>query len=299
MKTIKILFLAADPRGSTSLKLDEEIRKITHKVRLSNYRDNVNIVSAWAVRPDDLLQCLNQHQPQIVHFSGHGTSTGEIILVDDNLNSKPVSTTALKALFNTLKDNIQVVLLNSCYSQIQAKVINEVIDYVIGMNAAVGDEAAIVFAASFYRALGFNRTVQEAFDQAKTALLLEGIPDQDVPVLLVRQGVSSARKILVEESEPWLELKQTDIGICRPMWGFRQKTSSHILFGCNLSFYNRTPRTIQFQVSRLLFGQRELECGDRILVRASDSGYYIPNLYPVAGVGLNIEIDYRVENYSN
>lgn len=190
MENVRTLFLAANPKGTTQLALDNEIRQITSKIRMSDGRDVLEVVAAWAVRPDDLLQYLNQYKPRIVHFSGHGSSAGEIILVDDSGSAKPVSPQALKALFTTLKDNIQIVLLNACYSHIQAEAIRQVIDYVVGMDAAIGDEAASVFAASFYRALGFERTVQEAFDQARTALLLEGIPEENTPELLIRAGVS-------------------------------------------------------------------------------------------------------------
>jgi ribulose bisphosphate carboxylase small subunit len=197
MTKIRTLFLAANPKDTTQLAIDDEIREITYKIRLSEGRDVLEVVSAWAVRPDDLLQYLNQYKPQIVHFSGHGNDIGEIILVDNNGDAKPVSKYALKALFTTLKDSIQIVVLNACYSRIQGEAINEAIDYVIGMNTAIGDRAAIIFAASFYRAIGFERSVQEAFDQATTALLLEGIPEENTPELLIKQGVSSHKKIYV------------------------------------------------------------------------------------------------------
>jgi len=192
---VKILFLGANPENTVKLALDGEIREITYKIRLSEGRELLDIESVWAVRPDDLLQYLNQYKPQIVHFSGHGSTAGEIILQDNRGNAKPVNQKALKALFLTLKDNIQIVVLNACYSTIQSQEINKVIDYVIGMNAAIGDEAAIVFAAAFYRAIGFNRTVQEAFDQGKTALLLEGISEENTPDLLIRDGVSPCKTI--------------------------------------------------------------------------------------------------------
>jgi hypothetical protein len=57
------------------------------------------------------------------------------------------------------------------------------------MRAPIGDQAAITLAAASYSALGFRRTVQEAFDQATTALLLRGMPDHPVPELIVRPGV--------------------------------------------------------------------------------------------------------------
>jgi prefoldin subunit 5 len=69
---ITVLFLAANPIDQSSLRLDEEHRTIVGKLRASEYRDAVNLISRWAARPGDLQQELNEHQPHIVHFSGHG-----------------------------------------------------------------------------------------------------------------------------------------------------------------------------------------------------------------------------------
>ncbi len=62
--------------------------------------------------------------------------------------------------------------VNCCYSRSQAEAIAEHVDCTVGMNMRIGDRAAIIFAASFYRALGFGRSVREAFEQGKVALLL-------------------------------------------------------------------------------------------------------------------------------
>jgi hypothetical protein len=102
LNKIKVLFLAADP-GTSKLKLDDEIREITNKIRDSKYRDSIELVSYWAVRPGDLIQALNEIKPQIVHFSGHGNSKGEIIVKDINGLPKALSTEAIKSLFKTLK----------------------------------------------------------------------------------------------------------------------------------------------------------------------------------------------------
>ena len=66
MAKCKILFLAANPQGTTQLALDNEIREIEAKIRAADFRDSLQLVSHWAVRPDDLLQFLNQHQPHVV-----------------------------------------------------------------------------------------------------------------------------------------------------------------------------------------------------------------------------------------
>jgi hypothetical protein len=66
------------------------------------------------------------------------------------------------------------------------------------MSDAISDRAAIAFAASFYRALGFGRSVQEAFEQGKVSLGLEGIGEETIPDLLERDGIDAASVVLVD-----------------------------------------------------------------------------------------------------
>ena len=66
---------------------------------------------------------------------------------------------ALARLFALFMDQVGCVLLNGCYTKIQAEVIAQHIPYVIGMNKAIGDQAAIAFAIGFYDALGAGRDV--------------------------------------------------------------------------------------------------------------------------------------------
>ncbi len=105
---------------------------------------------------------------------------------------QPVKLKALVQLFQTLKDNIRVVVLNACWTRPQVEEIAQTIDFAIGMNQPIGDTAAIVFAASFYQAIGFGRTLQEAFDLAKVALLLEGLRQDEIPEMFVRSGASAS-----------------------------------------------------------------------------------------------------------
>jgi hypothetical protein len=200
IKRVRVLLVCANPRGTAALKLDEEVREIEIKVRGSDYRDCIKIITSLAARPDDLLQLLNQHKPHVVHFSGHGSEEEEIVLLGKDGKPQSVSKEALVSLFRTLKDNIRVVMLNACFSEPQASAIIEEIDCAIGMKRAIGDDAAITFAASFYRAVGFGRSVKEAVDQGKTALLLEGILEEQTPVLLNRRGVAPELIFLINPS---------------------------------------------------------------------------------------------------
>jgi SpoVK/Ycf46/Vps4 family AAA+-type ATPase len=198
----RILFLAADPRDWRRLSLDREYREIETKLRAAEYRDSLEFISKWAVRPDDVLQALNEHRPHIVHFSGHGTATDEILLMNDEEQAKPVTTAALTRLFAAFRGEIRLVVLNACFSKSQAQAIVQHVDCAIGMKRAIADKAAIPFAASLYRAIGFGRSVKEAFDQTVAHLAMEGFSDQDSPELLTRHGVDSAEVRLVPAPDP-------------------------------------------------------------------------------------------------
>lgn len=182
--TVRILFLAANPRDTEPLRLDEEMRAIDQALRQSEFRDRFDIKQHWAVRVSDVQSYFLRHTPDIVHFSGHGSASEEIILEDNSGNSQPVSTRALSGLFSVLKDNIRCVVLNACYSEQQAGAIAEDIDCVIGMSKGIGDAAAISFAAAFYQALGYGRNVKTAFDLGCLQIDLESLDEQDIPKLI-------------------------------------------------------------------------------------------------------------------
>ena len=118
---ITVLFLAANPTGTTHLDLNEEFNAIDNEIESCKFRDNFNLEQRFALRADEISKQLLKHNPQIVHFSGHGSEAGEIILQDITVrNPLPVGTLAITKLFSVLKDNIRCVVLNACYSEIQA-----------------------------------------------------------------------------------------------------------------------------------------------------------------------------------
>jgi CheY-like chemotaxis protein len=196
---IKILFLAANPSDTTWLRLYEESRAIEQVLRRAEFRDVFDVKQHWAVRVNDVQGLLLRYKPHIVHFSGHGSESSEIILEDDSGNSSPISVRAMSQLFSVLKDNIRCVVLNACYSEQQATAIAEHIDCVIGMTKAIGDKAAISFAAAFYQALGFGRNVKTAFDLGCVQIDLESLDEQDTPKLLAVR--SNPREIVFVHGE--------------------------------------------------------------------------------------------------
>lgn len=188
-----ILMLAANPRDTDPLRLGEEARTIKERIRQTEFRDRFEVVTEWAVRHTDLSEYLLLYNPQIVHFSGHGNKAGRIILEDATGHGQTVTAEALRRLFRILKDNIRCVVLNACMSITQAEAIVKEIDCVIGMSEKIGDEAAIRFAGGFYRALGYGRSVQTAFELGRNEIDLSKLGEEEKPQLLVRPGVNAAK----------------------------------------------------------------------------------------------------------
>ncbi len=179
MKTI--LILAANPKDTLRLRLDEEVREIEEGLRRSRHRDQFKITSKWAIRPKDLRRALFDEKPEIVHFCGHGQTDG-IELEDEAGNAILVSPGSLAGLFDLCKETIECVVLNACYSQDQVSAISQHIAYVIGMKQGISDKAAMEFAVGFYDALGTGKTYEEAFQFGCNAIRLAGIPQHFVPM---------------------------------------------------------------------------------------------------------------------
>jgi Tfp pilus assembly protein PilF len=193
---MKVLFLAANPAGTTPLALDEEIRKIDAKIQGARHRDQLTLLSHWAVRLDDLSGILMRQQPHVLHFSGHGDTGGEIVLTEEDGSAKPVPPQALAEVLRVLRDNVRVVVLNACYSATLARALVKVIDCAVGMSDAIDDDHAIAFAAEFYQALAFGKSVQQAFDLGAARLLGEGVA-RGLVKLHKRRGVHPAEIVLV------------------------------------------------------------------------------------------------------
>ncbi len=204
----KILILSANPKETTPLRLGEEIREIKEGLKRAKRREQFIIETAEAVRYKDIRRAILDYEPQILHFSGHGigspgqemehdsgerklspvpeyaTESGGLVFEDETGHEKLVDAEALAGLFELFADQLECVVLNACYSEVQARAIAQHIPYVIGMNRDIGDGAAIEFAVGFYDALGAGRPVEFAYQLGCNAIQIAGIAEHLTPVLL-------------------------------------------------------------------------------------------------------------------
>jgi hypothetical protein len=182
-----ILILAANPKNTSPLRLGEEVREIDAGLQRAKKRELFDLKQRWAVRVQEVYQSLLDFKPQIVHFSGHGLGDDGLALEDETGNVRLVDTDAMAKLFELFASHIECVVLNACYSEVQAKAIVKHIPYVIGMNKAIGDKAAIKFATGFYNALGAGESVEFAYKLGCNVIQLEGIPENLTPDLKKKQ----------------------------------------------------------------------------------------------------------------
>ncbi len=208
MNKVKVLFLAADPSDSARLRLGQELRDIRDSLQRSKERDSFLLESRESVRPRDITQAIFDVEPQIVHFSGHGMSTGELCFEDIQGKTQPVQPDALASLFELVSKQVNCVVLNACYSEIQVKAIAKHIPFVIGMNQAIGDKAAIAFAVGFYKALGSGRSFEDAYKFARLEIQLEGIPEHLTPILKLKQSFVSECDVDYSDLQSFLENKE-------------------------------------------------------------------------------------------
>ena len=199
--SVTILFLAATPKNTSSLDLTREVNQIDDTIQIAKFRDQFKLEQRHAVNIKDLQQLLLRFEPQIVHFSGHGSQESAIILEQDDGEAIEVPSQALTNCFrivNADKKNIQCVVLNACYSRRQAKAIRNFIPCVIGMSTAISDHAAIKFSTGFYRALANGLSIQGAFDLGINELDLQNIPESQTPRLETSSDVDPEKIFLIE-----------------------------------------------------------------------------------------------------
>lgn len=197
----KVLVLTANPTGTSPRRLEAEVREIENGLRRSKHRDQFSLVQKWAVRPRDIQRAMLEVDPQIVHFCGHGVEDQGLVFEDDISQLKLISGEALASLFKLFSKKLECVVLNGCYSEIQAEEIAKHVPYVIGMKQSISDIAAVEFAVGFYDALGTNRSFDFSYRSGCAAIQLAGVPEHLTPRLHQGRVSPSAVSTTVEESE--------------------------------------------------------------------------------------------------
>ncbi len=162
-----ILFLSANPSGTDPINVDEELRNLEKELQAVKFRNNIRLVPRHAIRIDDLIRHVTHENPDVIHFSGHGTEAG-ITLCGDEGRTTVVSGQSLRQFLSGR--GVKLVVLNACLTKKQAQEINGVVPAVVGTTMDIRTAAARQFTVAFYRGLGNGHSIEKAFIDGRDAV---------------------------------------------------------------------------------------------------------------------------------
>lgn len=192
----RILILSAEPKDRGRLRLAEEVRNIQEGLERSLNRESFKIDYHPATRIKDIRRKMLDAQPSIVHFCGHGQGEKGITFENEDGSALNVSAAALARFFENFRDTVECVVLNACYSEVQATAIASYIPFVVGINEAIGDKLAIEFSVAFYDALFAKESYEIAYKLACDSIYMLGAPESLKPTLKVGKETSAWDKAL-------------------------------------------------------------------------------------------------------
>lgn len=163
MNTINILFLSAVPTGVPPLELNTEYRKIEDALEDGANASRFRIFRHARIQRQELERTLATFQPQIVHFAGHGTPRGSLLLEAPDGQRWDLDRDTLRTIFRAYAQSVKLAVLNACHSEIAANVLREVVPYVLGNAIEVFDNHALTFSQTFYSALFREESLHRAF----------------------------------------------------------------------------------------------------------------------------------------
>jgi CHAT domain len=181
----KILFLSSEPTDAGALSVNKEYRQIRNELEVSKLKERFLLVNRGAIRPIDFTKEIFNLEPDILHFSGHGTGKSGLCFEDDAGNAILADGESIYGILESAIGTFECVFLNACFSEKQAKAIAKKSKYVIGMNDSISDTAAIAFSCHFYQALGSGKDIEQSFNIAKAALGIYSNSEKSTPILMV------------------------------------------------------------------------------------------------------------------
>lgn len=200
VQNVRILLVESCPNGYQPLAIRRERHAIEGVKRESGFRDSIAIDVAPGACFRHLQAALNQKSTEIVHFFGHGSQERELLFEDDQGEVKPIGADDFAHLFGCLTERVRLVICNACHSRHHAEAVVAHVDHAIGMDGAVDDETARLFATTFYTAVFAGAPVAKAFEQARAVCRAEGMVSADVFVLASRPGCLEDRLFVPDES---------------------------------------------------------------------------------------------------
>lgn len=170
-------------------QLKKEMDAVKESLRPLENRDFIKLEREESTTTEDLLKTLAAYPNRISIFHYGGHATGETL----ELEAGPANAKGLAQLLGA-QQNLMLVFLNGCSTVQQVEQLFAAgVKAVIATSVPIGDEKAVLFSSTFYRALANKRSVKLAFEFARAAVETDY---RDAPEFKIQRGMK------LEETEP-------------------------------------------------------------------------------------------------
>lgn len=172
-----VLFLISAPHGPPPLQQSEEFRNSQEAAAVGRGR-HLDMRIRVAARNRDVIPALLAEEPHIVHFAGHGSPNGFLLMEGDDGDVAPVRAAWLAEAL-TSYGGIHALVLMTCHLGRELNRFDQSTRAAIGCDAPLPDPATLAFSRDFYGALSHGRSVPEAFAMGRAAIRMAagGAPD--------------------------------------------------------------------------------------------------------------------------
>lgn len=182
-ETIKLLFLASQPRNTLKLKIEEEYLEIRKSVKRKPIK--FEIAEELDVTLESFFNELKKERPAMLQFSGHGTKESIIFSKTEATGQwHEVPWEYLMPPFNLIADSLECIFMHTLFSDDTARKLSKFIPCTIGVKGVLIEEDAIKFPSAFYASLAANHDYKSAFDVA-SEVLSSRIGKYDLPLQLI------------------------------------------------------------------------------------------------------------------
>ena len=172
-EAMAILFIINNPNESDPELLNEEINSIKTRILLGKCSCRYELIPKNVKTIEELQRAFLETRPRFVHFSGYATDDKRIVFLNSQNQKVFVSPESLKNLFDEFNEHLELVFLNSCFSDEQAPSISESVNYVIGIEGTVGEHASLDFVRGFYQAISYGTSIKKAFNLGRNLLQMK------------------------------------------------------------------------------------------------------------------------------
>jgi tetratricopeptide (TPR) repeat protein len=173
------------------LRLEEEVQAIENALARAHERHRYNVQIIPEVSFNRFINDLDDHSPTIIHYSGHGSSSGDLAFVSSSAKSPHyIRPMHLRTLFAFLHPPPQIVVFATNSSGNLAEAAAHYARYAIGFDGNLRDDTAQLFSSIFYERLAsrIEPDVPRAFGLARLACLAAGHDDAENARLFEHPG---------------------------------------------------------------------------------------------------------------